>query len=99
MDNRISRISRRAFKDLGRLRTLSLNRNRIDSLEGILQYLPNLYQLNVANNRVTALGQHDLSAMTRVHYVDLRDNQISSIHSQSFKHLQNLRSLSITITR
>ncbi|CAG5128145.1 unnamed protein product [Candidula unifasciata] len=93
MDNRISRISRRAFKDLNKLRTLSLNRNRLDSLQGILQYVPNLFQLNVANNRITTIGQNDLSPISRVHYLDLRDNLITSIHSKAFKNLIHIRYL------
>ncbi|BFZ23579.1 hypothetical protein BsWGS_26618 [Bradybaena similaris] len=93
MDNRISRIHRRAFRDLGRMRTLSLNKNKLNSLEGFLQQVPNLYQLNVANNRISAIGQNDLSAISRIHYVDLRDNLITVIHSQAFRNLTNIRYL------
>jgi Leucine-rich repeat (LRR) protein len=92
-DNRISRMSRRVFKDLSQLKTLSLNRNKIESLDGTLQYVPSLYQLNMANNRITSLGQFDLAPLGHAHYLDFRDNLISSIHSQAFKDLVNLRYL------
>ncbi|CAG5116313.1 unnamed protein product [Candidula unifasciata] len=93
VDNRISKISRRAFKDLDKLRTLSINKNKIETLEGILQYIPNLFQLNVANNRIITIGQNDLTPLSRVHYLDFRDNLVSNIHPEAFKHLDNLRYL------
>uniref|UniRef100_A0A0B6YAF1 LRRCT domain-containing protein n=1 Tax=Arion vulgaris TaxID=1028688 RepID=A0A0B6YAF1_9EUPU len=93
VDNKISKVSKRAFKDLVKLRTLSLNRNKIESLDGFLQYVTNLFQLDVANNRITTIGPDDLKSLEHVHYLDFRDNLISRIDSQAFKNLHNLRYL------
>ncbi|XP_012945772.1 slit homolog 3 protein [Aplysia californica] len=91
--NRIYRIYRRSLRRMNRLRTLTLNRNRIRSLARIFEHVPNLYQLNLAKNKIRSIGVDDLSSLTNLHYVDFRDNSITSIHSRAFKELTSLRYL------
>lgn len=91
--NRIFRIYRRSLRGLRKLRTLTLNRNRIQTLTRLFEPVPNLYQLNLAKNRIRSLAAADLAPMTKLRNIDLRDNKIANIHANAFKDLTMLRYL------
>lgn len=89
--NRIYRIFRRSLRHVPQLRTLTLNKNRIRNLLTIFEYVPNLFQLNLAHNRLSSIGENDLKTLQKLQHIDFQDNRITSIHKDAFKNLLQLR--------
>ncbi|XP_076451932.1 uncharacterized protein LOC143287660 [Babylonia areolata] len=92
-NNQLVKIYSKGFEGLQQLQTLSLQYNKLRSMSRIFDTTPKLYQLNLAFNRLRSIGKNDLRTPTRIHYLDLRNNRISKIHPEAFKHLRLLRYL------
>lgn len=88
--NMINHVQKRTFRNMAKLQSLVITRNKISSLD-FLEDATALQQLNLAENKIRALRENDFATLTLLQSLDLRDNQISSIHSGTFSKLRNLR--------
>ncbi|KAL8597685.1 hypothetical protein ACOMHN_012652 [Nucella lapillus] len=92
-NNQLVKIYSKGFEGMQQLQTLSLQYNKLRSMVRIFNATPKLYQLNLAFNNLRSIGKNDLKGPTKVHYLDLRNNRITRIHADAFKHLELLRYL------
>ena len=79
---------------------LFLKGNVIPSIQGHLQRLTQLREVDLSHNRVTSLGQLALfENLTSLRHLNLEGNQITTLHHGSFSGLKNLDDLFLSRNR
>lgn len=92
-NNEISEVHKRAFTGLLELSGLILTGNQIDKINGALSRTHELTVLNLANNKLTEIGEEEFAKLTKLRFLDLGSNMITAIHSKAFQNLKDLRYL------
>ncbi|CAH2300177.1 leucine-rich repeat-containing 66 [Pelobates cultripes] len=77
------------------LKTLLLDRNRLNTLPEGLGNLKSLQTLQVSFNSITRINQDDFANCTELKTIDLRGNRIFEIHPDAFRDTIKLKVLSL----
>jgi hypothetical protein len=86
-----------ALANLAHLEQLSLDSNKIDSLEGLkVIQLPHLRVLKLFDNKVTQLSKHTFATLPGLVILYLDYNRIADIETGAFDGLTNLRVLDLS---
>lgn len=93
----IKRVHKSAFLGIrGPLQALGLPGNALMSVPwNALSTLSALERLDLANNKIKALGTADFVGLTSLVYLELSNNQISSISQRTFVNLRKLEVLKL----
>ncbi|XP_026842710.1 slit homolog 3 protein isoform X1 [Drosophila persimilis] len=93
----IKRVHKSAFLGIkGPLQALGLPGNALLSVPwNALSTLGALERLDLANNKIKALGTADFVGLTNLGYLELSNNQISSISQRTFSNLRKLEVLKL----
>lgn len=82
------------LRHLGRLRTLDLGENEIESLkDNDFEASANLYGLRLAGNRMVDINRQQLRNLTGIHVLNLAHNKLASVEQGAFDSLTELRAL------
>ncbi|KAK2728057.1 leucine-rich repeat neuronal protein 2-like [Artemia franciscana] len=96
--NRIEFIHPQAFAGLEDLEVLSLDDNRLTALtpfKEIFSVVPNLAELHLGKNNLSALPSGVFRSLDRLMILDLEDAQLGSISSATFSGIEKLRALKL----
>ena len=89
-----------AFAGLYKLRSLSLKRNRFESLpENVFKNLSNLENLNLERNELTDLTDLYLSGLAGLTHLAAANNRIMELTPNTFYELDKLRHLDLSFNR
>ncbi|XP_039676811.1 LOW QUALITY PROTEIN: toll-like receptor 13 [Perca fluviatilis] len=92
--NQLKQINRDDFRDLSKLRVLSLDENQIAHVDdGSFIHLVALTRLHMANNKLTDLTGNLFQGMSNLTMLDLSRNNITSIHTSAFQSLSRLETV------
>ncbi|KAL3841520.1 hypothetical protein ACJMK2_019653 [Sinanodonta woodiana] len=97
--NVISEVGDHAFEGLPVLHYLELNKNLLGNVPAALISLPDLVDLNIAENRIQHLENDTFNGNRKLETVDLKDNPIRSIAINAFSNLPELKELMISEAR
>ena len=98
-ENKITNISKNAFRKVSEIKVLLLSNNRISRLDpGAFSYLTSLLILNLSSNALhfrDSFGTGVFKPLINLEYINIKDNSISSFDGVQtlLKPLRNLRSL------
>ena len=93
--NQISEIHPLAFQKLSQLRVLRLEENNLEEIPESLKYLTDLVELHLHRNKIKIVKDDHL-ILPSLSLLDLRNNQIARIESDSFGKMKNLRNLKLS---
>ncbi|XP_078488415.1 leucine-rich repeats and immunoglobulin-like domains protein 3 [Ciona intestinalis] len=97
--NAIVAMEKEAFYGLRKLKKLVLSRNLISSsvedLGGIFRGLESIETLLMNNNRIRSLSPDTFVGADKLVYLDLRNNNITSVQNKTFQTMKNLKRLRI----
>uniref|UniRef100_A0A0N5AN75 LRRCT domain-containing protein n=1 Tax=Syphacia muris TaxID=451379 RepID=A0A0N5AN75_9BILA len=78
--------------ELTKLETLDISNNRLSRVP-LVKGFPNLFQINLENNRISQTDSFTFSENPRLRYINLQNNQISSMAPRTFSDLHSLTRL------
>ncbi|XP_050499103.1 chaoptin-like [Diabrotica virgifera virgifera] len=89
--NKLSSINQSTFQPLN-VETLNLSRNKLTNvtLTAITNDLPNLITLNLSSSSIRNVYTSELENPNRVEYLDLSNNYITNLDSQTFRSFKDL---------
>uniref|UniRef100_A0A8C6S9T1 TIR domain-containing protein n=1 Tax=Neogobius melanostomus TaxID=47308 RepID=A0A8C6S9T1_9GOBI len=91
----IKRIADESFRPVLRLRTLRLDRNKLQTVPSAISNLRSLNKLDLSNNSIESLGCNDFANLTLLQYLSLPWNKITTLSACVFQHLPKLRVLQL----
>jgi Leucine-rich repeat (LRR) protein len=93
--NRISEIEKRAFANLFEVTVLDLSDTLLETIPiEALQHLPNLADLNLANNNIKIIVDQSFTN-SRLSILDLSGNIIERIHEKAVCQVSSVRQLNL----
>jgi len=96
LNENITYIFPGAFKDLGSLKWLYLDRNQLTKIEsGAFKGLDNLKKLYLYRNQLTKIEPGAFKDLGSLKYLSLDNNQLTKIEPGAFKGLDNLKRLNL----
>lgn len=98
-NNMIEKFLPNALRGLGNLKQLDLYSNRFESLPNFDGYLPNLTQLVLSFNRLSALESDAFAGLANLQTLYLDNNNIDRIDINAFSSLKSLSVLDLTFNQ
>lgn len=93
--NQINSTDEGAFRSMKELKVLTLSDNGLPSVPAATRNLPNLMELDLSKNKISALHCDDFANMTKLQRLKLSANLISSLSSCVFKDVTKLEVLKL----
>ncbi|XP_066276439.1 insulin-like growth factor-binding protein complex acid labile subunit isoform X1 [Branchiostoma lanceolatum] len=93
--NNISSIEDGAFGDQVKLQSLVLRYNILQNMSASTLTSTDLWELDLADNRLTAVRREDFARLTKLKYLRLHTNRIRTVEDGSFANLANVVVLEI----
>uniref|UniRef100_A0A8C6UUL3 TIR domain-containing protein n=1 Tax=Neogobius melanostomus TaxID=47308 RepID=A0A8C6UUL3_9GOBI len=91
----IQRIADESFTPVLRLRTLRLDRNKLQTVPSAISNLRSLNNLDLSNNSIKSLECNDFANLTLLQYLSLPWNKITTLSACVFQNLPRLRVLEL----
>uniref|UniRef100_A0A8C6WGQ3 Toll-like receptor 22 n=1 Tax=Neogobius melanostomus TaxID=47308 RepID=A0A8C6WGQ3_9GOBI len=91
----IKQIADESFRPVLRLRTLSLDRNKLQTVPSAISNLRWLNKLDLSNNSIKSLECNDFANLTLLQYLSLPWNKITTLSACVFQNLPKLRVLQL----
>ncbi|KAI9554385.1 hypothetical protein GHT06_019657 [Daphnia sinensis] len=91
--NQLTVLSQDTLTGLIRLRSLDLSSNKLTLIDGALETLINLEQLNLRGNALVALGADIFKGLNRLQFLNVDGNRIGAIAESAFQGLGQLAHL------
>lgn len=86
-----------AFAGLLKLREVILSHNHLESFDNrIFEQNPQIFNVNLAENKFMNLPNEPLIKSQSLHYLDLHDCQIANLPARIFEGMPNLRSIDLS---
>lgn len=96
--NKITKLTKRSFKNLTNLQILKLSKNEIGEIEAETFFeLNNLYILSLDRNHIEKITKKTFSGLDKLIGIDLSDNKISSLNQNTFAGLNGVLNLKLTL--
>jgi Leucine-rich repeat (LRR) protein len=92
----LDRIDKLQFKQLSKLKSLTLNENKISLLDSsVFNNIINIERLWIASNELNYLSPDLFNGLVKLYWLDLSTNKLTSLDKTIFKSLDNLQDLNL----